>query len=142
MGNIQHVLLPDDRLLDQPLAKHPSLVRPFQTVLDNHAAGAHAKGGNHPAFVVEVGHDDLEAVVFDPQQVLHGHLDVVEAHKRRAGRRGVAGLDRHRLEAFLTLNQKHRKAFVGLDASHKIVAECAVGDPFLGPYTPVSGHVS
>jgi len=80
--------------------------------------------------VVEVAHDDDEALILLAEQVLDGHPDVLELHKRRRGRRRVGRLDRRRLDALASRDQQHREALGRAAAGHEVVGEHAVRDPF------------
>jgi hypothetical protein len=125
--------LPNNRLLDQFLPEYSPLVGPLEALFHDHTARPDAEGRDHPALVVEVRHDDFEALVLDAQEVLDGDFNVVKLDERGAGRRRIAGLNLGRLEPFLSLDQQHGEATLGFDARDEIVAEVAVGDPFLGP---------
>ena len=131
-GNHLGELLANDGLVDQTLAKDKTLVSPLERLLDNEAHVADGGAGHHPALVVEVGQDDIDALVLLAEQVLDGNLDVVKGDVGGAGRRRVRGLDRLGLDALAALDEEHRQTLLGLDAGDKVVGEDTVGDPLLG----------
>lgn len=70
-------LVTNDRLVDQALAKDLALVGPLEAFF-NSKAGTHRTTRQHdPAFVVEVGQNDHQTGVFDAEQVLNRHLDLI-----------------------------------------------------------------
>ncbi len=124
----------DNRFLNEPLTKHPPLVGPFDAILHNHSAAADAERGDHPSFVVEVGHDDLESGVFDTQEILDGHFDIVKLDERRSRGGRIAGLDLLGLQTFLSFDEEHRKSLLGSHGGREIVAEGPIGDPLFGSF--------
>lgn len=82
--------------------------------------------------MVEVGHDDLETLVFGTEEVRLGHLDVVELDVGRARSGRVRRLDGLGVDVLIALHQQHRVALVALARHHKVIAEDTVGDPLLG----------
>lgn len=125
-------LLSNGWLLDQPLAKDDALVAPFQALLDDGHRRADDGADHHEPLVVEVAHDDDEALVLLAQQVLDGHLDVLELHKGRRGGGRVGRLDGRRLDAFASRDQEHGEALGCPAAGDEVVGEHAVRDPFPG----------
>ena len=80
-------LLTYDRLGDQGLAKHDTLMCPFEALLHNGTHPSNHGAGHGPTFMVEVAHDDDESIVFFAQEVVDGNFDVVELDEA-GGRRG------------------------------------------------------
>jgi hypothetical protein len=74
----------DDGVVDELLAKGAALVGVLDALLVADARESHGLDDDADAFVVEVGHDDLEAAVLLADQVLHGYLDVFEGDVGRA----------------------------------------------------------
>lgn len=73
-----YILLTNHRLLDEFLAKDQSLIAPFHTFLRHDSAHPYDRGSHHPAFVIEIGEDDMDTLVLDSQKVFHRYFDVVE----------------------------------------------------------------
>lgn len=122
-------LLTDDGLLNELLAKDDALVAPLQALLDDGHGHAHDGSDHHEALVVEVAHDDDEALVLLAQQVADGDLDVRKLHKSSSGGGGVGGLDLLGLDTLTAGDQEHGEALLGLATDDKVVSEHAVGDP-------------
>lgn len=129
-------LQPDDRVIDQLLAEGAALVRVLDAVLVTHAREAQALDDDADALVVEVGHDDLEALVLLADQVLDGHLDVLEGDVGGAAAPHTlavhaAGAD----AAHIALDEQHRDTIhallTGADGGGEVVAPDTVGDPLL-----------
>lgn len=125
-------LLANDRLINQPLAKDQTLMGPLEGLLNDETHVPDGGARHHPALVVEVGQDDIDALVLLAEQVLDGDLDVVEGDVRGTGGRGVGSLDGLGLDTLAALDDEHRKALVGLDARDEVIREDTVGDPLLG----------
>ena len=68
----------DDRVRDELLAERTALVGVLHALLVAHAAEADALDDDADTLVVEVGHDDFEALVLLADQVLHGDFGVFE----------------------------------------------------------------
>mmetsp|Transcript_44986 Transcript_44986/g.74985 ORF Transcript_44986/g.74985 Transcript_44986/m.74985 type:complete len:324 (+) Transcript_44986:3-974(+) len=68
----------DDGVLDQTLAKGLALHGVLDGLLEEDTGEAVGLDATGPAFVVKVVHDALEALVLDADEVLDGHLDVLE----------------------------------------------------------------
>ena len=133
------LLLANRRLLDQFLAKDNALVAPFQALLDDSHGHADHTTDHHETLVVEVAHDDNEALVLFTQQVLDWDLDVVELHKGGSSRSRVGGLDLLGLDILIAGNQKNGEALLRATPGDKVVSEHAVGDPFPGFISAGSG---
>lgn len=82
--------------------------------------------------MVEVRHDHLKALVFFAKQMVARHFHIVELYVGRAGGRRVGGLDKLRLNSLASFDDQHRHALLGLAGGDEVVAEHAIGDPFLG----------
>lgn len=129
MGNI---LLSHHGLLDQLLPEDQSLVAPLEALLDDGRGHADDTAGHHEALVVEVAHDDDEALVLLAQQMVDGDLGVLELHERRAGGGRVGRLDLLGLNAVVPGHQDDREALFGPAGDHEVVGEHAVSDPLPG----------
>ena len=125
------VLLPDDWLFDELLAKYCPLVSPLQALFHGHPARPDTEGCDHPPLVVEISHDHSEAFVFHAQEVLDRDFHIIELDVCRSCRGGIACLDLCRLDSLLSFDEEHSEASFRLDAGHEVVAKVAVGDPFL-----------
>lgn len=136
LGHTDHLgqFLADDGLCDERLAEHDALVRPLEAFLDDGAHPADHLARNGPPFVVEVAHDDDEAVVFLAQEVVHGNLDVFELNKRRTRGCRIGCLDALGLDVVVARYNDDTDSLFCLARCDKIVGEHAVGDPFLGSY--------
>lgn len=126
-----NILLPNDGLIDQALAKDDALVSPLEALLDNGAGHADRGASHAPALVVEVAEDDVDALVLLAEEVLGGDLDVVEGDVGGAGGGGVRGLDGLRLDALAALDQEDAEALLGAHAGDEVVGVDAVRDPLL-----------
>ena len=126
----------DHRVLDKLLAESAALVGVLDRLLVAHAREAQALDDDADALVVEVGHDDPEALVLLADQVLDGHLDVLKGDVGGAG--GPDALAVHAAGGHageVTLDEKQRNAVhagaAGAHGSSKVVGPDAVGDPLL-----------
>lgn len=129
-------LEPDDGVLNQLLAKRPPLVGVLDRLLVADAGEAEALDDDADALVVEVGHDDAEALVLLADEVLDGDLDVLERDVGRARRPDAlavhpAGGD----TAEVTLDEQEGNTVhagaAGADGDGEVVAPDTVGDPLL-----------
>lgn len=64
--------------------------------------------------MVEVRHDDDEAVVFLTEEVVHGDFDVIKLDKSCGCGGGVAGLDLFGFDIVVAGDEDYREAFLGL----------------------------
>lgn len=128
----------DDGVLEEGLAEGLALVGVAVGFFVADAGEAVALDDDAEALVVEVGHDDFEALVFFANEVLDGDLDVFEgdvggARGPDAGAVHLAGGDTgHGLFDEEDRNAVH--AGVGgasADSNGKVVGPDTVGDPFL-----------
>ena len=78
---------------NQLLAEHLALVGPLEALLHRQSQTRRHAAHDHPPFVVEVAHDDLETQVLLPKQVLNRHLHVLEDDIRSTRRSRVRSLD-------------------------------------------------
>jgi len=81
--------------------------------------------------VVEVGHDDLEALTFLAEHVLDGDLGVVELDVGGSCGGRVRCLDDLCLDGFAAGDEEDAEALCGLAGGDKVVAENSVGNPLL-----------
>lgn len=81
--------------------------------------------------MIEVRHDDLEALAFLAEQVFDRHLRLLELDISSSGSCRVRRLDKLSFHRFAARNEKDREAFRRLHSGDKVVAEHAVGDPLL-----------
>lgn len=86
--------------------------------------------------MVEIGHQDLETLVFLANQVLHRHLDVFESNVRGSARPHTLTVHATSADALMCAFDQEDghavHAFVaGTDSGGEVVAPDAVGDPFL-----------
>lgn len=139
MGESCFLLLANDGLVNQALAKDNALVCPLQALLRDEARGGNGAAGHGPALVVEVAEDDVDALVLLAEQVLDGDLDVVKGDVGGSGGGGVRGLDGLGLDAFATLDENYTQGLAGADADDEVVAEDAVSDPLLGSVDNLPG---
>jgi hypothetical protein len=77
--------------------------------------------GHGPALMVEIAQDDMDTLVFLPEQILDGYFDIVKGDVGGTCCRRVRGLDGRRLDAFLSFDQEHTKPLSGSHASDKVV---------------------
>lgn len=131
-GNHLSELLANDGLVDEPLLEDDSLVSPLEALLRYETHVADGGAGHGPPLVVEVGEDDIDALVLLTQQVLDRDLDVVKGDVGGAGSGGVRGLDGLGLNALAAGDEEHRQALAGVDTGDEVVREDTVGDPLLG----------
>merc|ERR1719330_2172914 len=68
----------DHRLSDQLLAEDFTLHAPQETVLQDRPDPSHHPSTNQPTFMVEVGHDKLEALILFPHEILNGDIAIIE----------------------------------------------------------------
>lgn len=129
----------NDGLVNEALAKDNALVCPLQTLLRDEARGGNGAAGHGPALVVEVAEDDVDALVLLAEQVLDGDLDVVKGDIGGSCGGGVRGLDGFGLDALAALDEHYAEGLAGADADDEVVAEDAVGDPFLGSVDNLPG---
>ena len=127
----QYSLLTDGWLLYQLLPKDNPLVAPLETLLDNGSRLSDDGACHHKPLVIEVGHDDNEALVLFAQQVVYWYLHIVELYECGAGSGGVARLDQLGLDGLVTLDEQDGEALVRLAACDEVVAEQSVRDPLL-----------
>ena len=125
----------DDGVIDEFLAEGLALVRVLDALLVADAGEADALDDDADALVVEVRHDDLEALVFLAEEVLHGDLDVLEGHVRGPARPDALAVHLPRADALGALDQQGGDAVhprsARADCRGEVVAPDAVGDPFL-----------
>mmetsp|Transcript_29302 Transcript_29302/g.95497 ORF Transcript_29302/g.95497 Transcript_29302/m.95497 type:complete len:469 (+) Transcript_29302:1331-2737(+) len=126
-------LVADDGLRDERLAKDDALVRPLIALLQHEPRPADGTDDNHPALVIEVAHDALEAFVLLAEEVAHGNLDIVVLDVRGARGRAVARLDLLRGQPLRALNEEQGDAAHPRAASahgcDEVVRKRAVRDP-------------
>jgi hypothetical protein len=74
----------NDRLIDQPLAKHFSFVRVSEGLFVT--APCESIGLHHepPSLVIEIFHDVFEALVLFADQIFNRHLDIFQGDVRSA----------------------------------------------------------
>lgn len=85
--------LTNHRLLDELLAEGLTLVGPTETEVNNAAVTLNDTTSDHPAFMIEIGHNDLEAQVLFAEKVFNGDFDIVELDVGGSGHGRVTGLD-------------------------------------------------
>lgn len=95
---------PDDGLVDQALAKDETLVSPLQALLDDGPAVAYCSASHGPALVVEVGQNDVYALVLLAEEVSDRDLDVVKGDIGCTRGARVAGLHLLSLDALTALD--------------------------------------
>jgi hypothetical protein len=125
----------DDWVVDQALSKGLALVRILHALFVADASEAQTLDHDADALVVEVGHDDAEALVLFAEQVLDGHLDVFEGDVRRAGRPDALAVHSAGADAGPALDQQDghsvHAGLAGAYGCREIVGPYAVCDPFL-----------
>lgn len=126
----------DDGVVDEALAKGLALVSILHRLLVADAGETDTLDDDANALVVEVGHDDLEALVLLADQVLDGDLDVLEGNV--GGTAAPHTLAVHLAGGDATsaaLNEKHGDAVhagtAGANGGGEVVAPDTVGDPLL-----------
>lgn len=120
----------DDRVLDELLAERAALVRVLDALLVADAAEADALDDDADTLVVEVGHDDLEALVLLADEVLDGDFDVLEGHVGSTGAPDTLAVHSSGAHAtLLTLNQQDG------DTVHAFAASSHGGGEVVGPDT-------
>lgn len=126
----------DDRVVDQALAEGLALVGVLHGLFVANTGETDTLDDDADTLVVEVGHDDLESLVLLANQVLHGHLDVLEGNVGGTTAPDtlaihLAGAD----AASLTLDKKDAQTVhTGLAGTHsggEVIRVHTVGDPLL-----------
>mmetsp|Transcript_60783 Transcript_60783/g.100426 ORF Transcript_60783/g.100426 Transcript_60783/m.100426 type:complete len:265 (-) Transcript_60783:932-1726(-) len=102
--------LPDGRLLDEPLPEYLALMRPFHALLNHAPHGAIDTADDRPALMVEVGHDDLEALILFAQEILHRHLHILKLDVGGPCSPRIRRLNLLRRHPRAALDQEHRNA--------------------------------
>mmetsp|Transcript_24747 Transcript_24747/g.39649 ORF Transcript_24747/g.39649 Transcript_24747/m.39649 type:complete len:249 (+) Transcript_24747:276-1022(+) len=130
-------LIPDNRLVNEWLAEDFSLPGPHECVGECSSHLPQQALANHPALMVEVIHDQLEALVLLAQQVAHRHQHVVEDHQGSPAAGGVGGLDLACVHRLRPLDQQHRDAAgpwaAGAHGRDEVVCIGTLCDPLLDP---------
>lgn len=126
----------DDRVVDELLPEGLALVRVLHGILVADTGKADALDDDANTLMVEVGHDDLEALVLLAKQVLHGDLDVLEGNIGGAAAPDTlavhaAGADTARLPFDEEEGESVHAALASADGSSEVVGPAAVGDPLL-----------
>lgn len=123
-------------MVDQPLAERLPLVSILYAFFVADTREANALDDNTDTLVIEVGHDDAEALVLLADEVLDGDFHVFEGNVGCAG--GPNALAVHLAggdTAVSTLDEKNGDAIHAWaacpDGSGEVLAPYAVGDPFL-----------
>ena len=125
----------DDRVVDEAFPKRLALVRVFHRFLVADAGEAEALDDDADALVVEVGHDDLEALVLLAEEVFDGDFDILEGDVGRPAGTDTLAVHPPGADAFGALDEEggdavHARAACA-DGGCEVVAPDAVGDPFL-----------
>mmetsp|Transcript_19776 Transcript_19776/g.52870 ORF Transcript_19776/g.52870 Transcript_19776/m.52870 type:complete len:298 (-) Transcript_19776:860-1753(-) len=129
-------LLADDGLLCQRLAEYFSLHGPLEGLFGAHPSTQYATDTNHPAFMVEVRHDDLESLVLVAEQISFRHNSALEGDEGSACSAGVLRFDDLRLHRLIAFDHQHGDATSTSATSayrcHEIISVHATRDPLLG----------
>ena len=96
-------------------------MRPFEALFEDGAHPADDGAGHGPALVVEVRHDDDEALVFFAEEVGYGDLGGVEFDVGGRGGGGVGGLDEFGFDGGAARDEDDGEALGGLTAGYEIV---------------------
>lgn len=83
------------------------------------------------AYVVEIAHDDNEALVLLAKQPVLGRFGIVELDVSSRCSGGVRGFDRLDFDLFRLWHKNDRESFLGLATDNEVVGEHAVRYPFL-----------
>lgn len=125
----------DDRVIDEFLSKRLALRRVLDTLLETDAREAQTLDDDPDSFVVEVCHDDLEALVDLTEHVFNRDLDVFECNVGGAAAPDTLTVHSAGADAFSPLNQEQTDAThtrtACPDSRGEIVAPDTVGDPLL-----------
>ena len=125
----------DDRVVDEAFPKRLALVSVFHGLLVADAGEAEALDDDADALVVEIGHDDFEALVLLAEEVLDGDLDVFEGDVGRSAGPDTLAVHPPGADAFGALDEEGGDAVHARpacsDGGGEVVAPDAVGDPFL-----------
>lgn len=105
IGDGGDLLLTDDWLIGEFLAEDQALIAPFDALFRGETHHSSDAAGHHPALVVEVAENNVDAFVFFAEEVLDGYFDVVKCDICSTGRGGVGGLDRGRLDAIASFDE-------------------------------------
>lgn len=82
--------------------------------------------------MIKIAQNDPYALSFLAKQVLHRNLHIIEGNIRRASRGRIRRLDRLRLDALASLDQKHTESLVGSYSCYEEIRPGAVSNPLLG----------
>ena len=129
-------LHPNNRVVNKPLSKRLSLMCIFHAFVVADTCEAGGLDCDSKTLVVEVCHDDFEALIFFANEVFYGDLDVFKGDV--GGARGPDSLAVH----FASGDPRHSAldeengdtAHAGLasaDGDGEVVGPDTVGDPFL-----------
>ena len=104
----------DHWLVDKFLSKNDPLITPFHALLCDGAHPADHCTGHSPPLVVEVAHDDDEAVVFFAEEMVDGHFHVVKLDKGRCCGCRVARFYLFGLHIVVSRDEDDGKPLLGL----------------------------
>jgi hypothetical protein len=127
----------DDRVVDQSLAKGLTLVGVLDGLLVADTGEADALANDTHALVVEVGHDDLEALVDLAENVLDRDLDVLECDVGRSGGPDTLAVHAAGGDTWTALDEQNsdavhsRSSIARSDSGCEVICPDSVGDPLL-----------
>lgn len=125
----------DDGVLNELLAKGAALVGVLDGLLVADAGEAQALNDDADTLVVEVGHDDTEALVLLAEQVLHRDLDILKGDVGGSGGPHTLTVHAAGADTGTTLNEQQTDAVHALaassDSSGEVVGPDTVCDPLL-----------